>query len=42
MALSALDDDKKPQACLHCHSCEAVCPQQIRISEIMSDFAERI
>ncbi|MBE6109271.1 MAG: oxidoreductase [Erysipelotrichaceae bacterium] len=42
MALSALDDDKKPQACLHCRSCEAVCPQQIRISEIMSDFAERI
>ena len=42
MALSALDDDKKPQACLHCRSCEAVCPQQIKISEIMSDFAERI
>ena len=42
MALSALDDDKKPQACLHCRSCEAVCPQQIRISEVMADFAQKI
>lgn len=42
MALSALDDDKKPSACLHCRSCEQVCPQQIRISEIMGDFAERL
>lgn len=42
MALSALDDNKKPSACLHCRSCEQVCPQQIKISEIMEDFAERI
>ncbi|MBQ9048477.1 MAG: aldo/keto reductase [Solobacterium sp.] len=39
MALSALPEDKKPQACLHCRSCEHVCPQQIHISEIMTDFA---
>ena len=42
MALSALSDDKKPSACLHCRSCEQVCPQQIKISEIMGDFAERL
>ena len=42
MALSALPDDKKPQACLHCRSCEQVCPQQIKISEIMGDFAARL
>ncbi|MBR3349468.1 MAG: aldo/keto reductase [Solobacterium sp.] len=42
MALSALDDDKKPSACLHCRSCEQVCPQQIKISEIMGDFAQRL
>ena len=42
MALSALPEEKKPQACLHCRSCEQVCPQQIKISEVMSDFAERL
>lgn len=39
MALSALPDEKKPSACVGCRSCEAVCPQQIKISEIMSLFA---
>ncbi len=42
MALSALPDDKKPSACLHCRSCEQVCPQQIKISEVMTDFAEKL
>lgn len=42
MALSALPDDKKPSACIGCRSCEAVCPQQIKISEVMSDFTEKI
>ncbi|MBP3758855.1 MAG: aldo/keto reductase [Firmicutes bacterium] len=42
MALSALADDKKPSACIACRSCEEVCPQQIKISEVMSDFAERL
>lgn len=39
MALSALPEDKRPTACLHCHSCEAVCPQQIKISDAMEAFA---
>ena len=39
MALSAYPDDKKPSACLGCRSCETVCPQQIKISEMMADFA---
>lgn len=42
MALSALPEDKKPSACLGCRSCEAVCPQQIRISEAMADFAAKL
>ena len=33
MALSALPEDKRPGACIGCRSCEAVCPQQIKISE---------
>ncbi len=42
MALSALPEDKKPQACLQCRSCEQVCPQQIKISEVLADFSEKL
>ena len=42
MALSSYPDDKKPGACIGCRSCEAVCPQQIKISEAMADFAEKL
>lgn len=38
MTLSSFDDDKKPSACIGCKSCEAVCPQQIKISEMMTQF----
>ena len=39
MVLGTLPEDKRPTACLHCHSCEAVCPQQIKISDAMESFA---
>lgn len=42
MALMAVPEEKKPSACIGCRSCEAVCPQQIKISEAMSDFAKRM
>ena len=42
MALSALPEDKRPQACLACRSCEQVCPQQIKISEVMADFSAKL
>lgn len=42
MALSALPEDKRPSACLHCRSCEEVCPQQIKISEVMGDFSAKL
>ena len=42
MALSALPEDKKPGACIACRSCEQVCPQQIKISEVMSDFTSKL
>ncbi len=42
MALAAYPQEKLPSACIGCRSCEAVCPQQIKISEAMSDFAEKL
>lgn len=38
MALGAIPKEKQPSACLGCRSCEAVCPQQIKISEAFGDF----
>ncbi len=42
MALGALPAEKLPSACLGCRACEAVCPQTIKISEMMSDFAAKL
>lgn len=42
MAMSAMAEDKRPSACVGCRSCEAVCPQQIKISEAMSAFSARL
>ena len=39
MALSAIPADRQPSACVGCRSCEAVCPQQLKISEAMADFS---
>lgn len=42
MVLQAIPEDKQPSACIGCRSCEAVCPQQIKISEAMADFVQRM
>ncbi|MBQ8261354.1 MAG: aldo/keto reductase [Lachnospiraceae bacterium] len=42
MALSAMPAEKLPSACIGCRSCEAVCPQQIKISEAMTDFNAKL
>lgn len=42
MALAAIPQDKQPTSCIGCRSCEAVCPQQIHISEAMADFAAKL
>lgn len=42
MALSAVPPEKQPGACIGCRSCEGVCPQQIKISEAMADFAQKL
>lgn len=42
MALMSLADDKQPSACIGCGSCEAVCPQQIKIPEALAKFSEML
>ena len=42
MALQAVPEEKHPSACVGCRSCEAVCPQQIKISEALADFRNKL
>lgn len=42
MGIGAMKEEERPSACVDCRSCEAVCPQQIKISEVMKDFVERM
>ncbi len=42
MAMSAIDEMKRPSACIGCGACEAVCPQTIRIRDMMTDFVKRL
>ncbi len=41
MSLNSLPENKRPNACLSCGACQAVCPQNIKIPEILKDFVER-
>lgn len=41
-AVNALPADKQPSACIGCGHCQALCPQQIYIPDIMRDLARRI
>ncbi len=42
MAVASMPEEKRPSACIGCRSCEKVCPQQIKISEAMTDFSSMI
>ena len=42
MRVGQLPAEKKPSACVGCRSCEAVCPQQIKISEALADFSSKL
>ncbi len=39
MAVGSMPEDKRPMNCIGCRSCEKVCPQQIKISEMMTEFS---
>ncbi len=42
MAVASMPQDKRPASCVGCRSCEQVCPQQIKISEMMGEFTYMI
>lgn len=41
-AVEAMPKEKRPHACVGCKQCEAVCPQGIKISEMMKDFVDKL
>jgi predicted aldo/keto reductase-like oxidoreductase len=41
-SITWLEPDKRPTACIGCRSCESVCPQNIKISELLADFVARL
>ncbi len=42
MVIATIPKEKQPSACIACKSCEAVCPQQIKIAEAMADFTAKL
>lgn len=42
MAVGSMPEEKRPKSCIGCRACEQVCPQQIKISEMMSEFSEML
>ena len=42
MMMRRLPEGCKPTDCVGCKSCEEVCPQDIKISEVMADITERV
>ena len=42
MRLASFPPEYQPSACVACHSCEKVCPQQIHIPDALADFARRM
>ena len=42
MAVGSMPEEKRPANCVGCKSCEQVCPQQIRISEMMKKITSMI
>lgn len=42
MAVASMPAEKRPANCVGCRSCEQVCPQQIKISEMMKEFSSML
>ncbi len=41
MNLNSMSENERPSACISCGACQSVCPQGIKIPEILADFVER-
>ncbi len=42
MGLSTIGEDKQPECCVACHSCEKVCPQTLQIPDTLHRFAVKL
>lgn len=42
MSVGSMVAEKRPNNCIACKNCEEVCPQQIKISAMMSDFSKML
>ncbi len=40
MRIGTMPQDKRPSACLGCRACEEVCPQNIKIADVLATYAE--
>ncbi|MBE6904578.1 MAG: 4Fe-4S dicluster domain-containing protein [Ruminococcaceae bacterium] len=40
--LANIEESKRPTACIECKACEGICPQQIKISQVMKSFCEKL
>ena len=40
--VSDIDEDKRPESCIGCRVCESVCPQNIKISEVLAELNEKL
>jgi len=41
MQLGAMDKEKHPSSCIGCRACEKVCPQLIKIPDVLRDLCEK-
>ncbi len=42
MRIKSMKKEERPSACIGCRSCEAVCPQTIKISEVFSELNKKL
>ena len=42
MTVGSMEKEKRPSSCIGCQSCEQVCPQQIKISDMMREFSQML
>ena len=40
--IEEIAEGKRPSDCLGCRACEAVCPQQIKIADVLADFVTKL